>query len=308
MERFKKKARHLYKSVVNLIIFAATLPILLVLRLLPIRAGVLAARLLADFLYKIDPRHKKVVLENLEMALGKDIDLHKREALARGCYRHLAISIMEILKLPYSNAPAMQEILQCDDISLLKESFAKGKGLLLITGHIGNWELLGAALCAYGLKLTVVARALKNFGFDWMVTRNRRRAGLKVIKRKGMMAAKQVIRALKNGDVVCMLIDQDTKVKGVFVEFFDKPSHTPAGAAEIALKTGVDIFFIVSFREDVLKHRAFIKGPIKLPEDIEQQQAVIELSQCFNDFAEQAIRQHPQQWVWMHQRWKTKPK
>jgi KDO2-lipid IV(A) lauroyltransferase len=175
-----------------------------------------------------------------------------------------------------------------------------GRGVLIVTGHCGNWELLAAAINCRGLGMRVVARALDEPELQDLLVAFRRRFGSESIERGRPGAARELLRALREG-ALGMLIDQDTRVDGVWVPFFGRPAYTPVGAAKVALRPGVAAVPTFIERRPDGTHLARFLPPLDLPPD--ETEATAAMTRAI----EAQIRRRPEQWVWMHRRWRRQP-
>ena len=182
------------------------------------------------------------------------------------------------------------------------------KGLLILAGHIGNWELIAAGI-ARNYSLNVIAKKIYIEELNNMLVKYRNMKNVKVILRSESSSARKMLKALRNNEIIAMLIDQDTSVQSVFVDFFGMPASTPLGLASIALKTGTPVIMASDKRLPGYKHQFIISDEIVPPEttgnfDTDVKNFTAKLTKCLEDF----IRENPEQWVWFHERWKTKQK
>jgi KDO2-lipid IV(A) lauroyltransferase len=181
----------------------------------------------------------------------------------------------------------------------LDDMLARGAGVVALAGHVGNWELLGAYLARAGYPLTVMATRIKDRRLDDLLVGVRRKAGIKVLERsRGLMGA---FRCLTRGEVLGVLIDQDTSVDSVTVDFLGHPAKTPVGPAKLAARTGAAIVPMAMLMTPEGTYRIEIREPINLNGDKSLEHDVERCSKALEDF----IRHDPDQWVWMHKRWKS---
>jgi KDO2-lipid IV(A) lauroyltransferase len=176
-----------------------------------------------------------------------------------------------------------------------------GRPVLILTGHCGNWELLAATLNRRGLGMAVVARELDDPLQQESLLRFRARFGTRTIVRGRPGAARELLRAVRTGGGLGMLIDQDTRVEGVFVDFFGRPAWTPIGAADLALRFRATVLPTFIERRPDGDHRATIHPPLDLPAD------PAAATQAMTATIEAQVRRVPGQWVWMHRRWRRQP-
>ncbi|HEY5599227.1 MAG TPA: lysophospholipid acyltransferase family protein, partial [Candidatus Manganitrophaceae bacterium] len=188
----------------------------------------------------------------------------------------------------------------------LEAAAAEGKGMILITGHIGNWELMAAALSVRGYPLHVIAAPLYDPRIDEWIVRFRERFKIETISRGSPASSKKILGVLRKKEALGLLIDQDTRVDGVFVDFFNKKAYTPAGAAQLALRSeaATMMCFITRLPDD--RHRITIEKPFLLTRTSDHEEDVKVNTARFTARIEEHIKHYPDQWVWMHRRWKTK--
>jgi KDO2-lipid IV(A) lauroyltransferase len=188
----------------------------------------------------------------------------------------------------------------------LREAHARGKGVVCIAAHLGNWELHAWSVARHGLPLAAVGKENVDPRLNGLVDRFRSRGGLRNVWRGQPGAAVAMLRALRKGELLAMLIDQDTNVQNVFVPFFGRPAATPRAAADLVVRTGATALVCLNYRGDDGVYRASTEE-VEVPRTGDDERDVVELTARFTARIEAAIRAHPEQWVWMHQRWKTKP-
>ena len=209
------------------------------------------------------------------------------------------------MRLGSNTKEELDRIVAAEGLEHLDRTSEEGKGVVLLSGHIGNWELLGAYIAMKGYPFSVVGRSLNNPRLDRLLVAHRERLGLKNIARG--KATRQILRALHRGEMVGFLIDQDTEVEGAFVDFLGRPAYTPTGPVTLALKLGAPIVSAAIHREQDDTYHVVVRPRLEpartddVAEDIRVNTAIC--SKVLEDF----IREHPAQWVWMHRRWKTKP-
>jgi KDO2-lipid IV(A) lauroyltransferase len=179
--------------------------------------------------------------------------------------------------------------------------------VLFISGHVGNFELLARRIAMDGFPSQTIAKETSDPRLTRLIEQMRSSGGLRCIWRGQEGAARHMLRALRKGELLGLLIDQDTKVQGVFVDFFGKKAFTPRAAADLALRTGAALVVGFAFRRADGGHRLTLKRIVTATQSNDQEQNVINLTQELTSEIENAIRQAPDSWVWMHRRWKTRP-
>lgn len=195
------------------------------------------------------------------------------------------------------------EVVGYDEV---EKAVAQGNGVILSSGHFGNWEFAGAAAIVYGIPLEVVFQRQRNPLFNADIVANRNRLGIRLIDRKE--APKKVLRALRSGGVVGLIGDQNVRRGGVFVDFFGKPAATARGTALFALRTGAPIFFSMATRlpGSPLRYRVTFE-PIEFTPTGDMERDVLRLTETHTKLLEDHVRRAPEQYFWQHRRWKTRP-
>ena len=217
-----------------------------------------------------------------------------------------AKNFFELANFPKMDAPFLNSISGFENLHLIKDAVLKGKGMLFVSAHTGNWEVSAAAIAETGVPLNVVAKKIYIDGLNDMLVGYRNGKNVKVILRDAPDTARKLLKALKKGEIIAMLIDQDTNVPGVFVDFFGKSAWTPSGLAILALKTGAEVLVGLDFRTGKYGHKTIVKGPLTVELSGNFEKDTINLTQKATAMLEEHIRQYPEQWVWFHERWKTK--
>lgn len=187
------------------------------------------------------------------------------------------------------------------------EQLEKGRGALFITGHCGNWELLAALVVKLGFPLRPIVRRLYDQRLDDLLNEHRIRHGYPPITRTGKEMVSDVQAVFEGNGILGILIDQDTKVRGVFAPFLGYPAHTPSGPAYLAYKMDMDVIVGLIRRNSNGGHKATILPPIKRPCSGDEKADLVEYTEKMNDVIGEHIRNFPAEWVWMHRRWKTRP-
>ncbi len=256
---------------------------------------------LGSISYGILFKIKKQIKNNLKMVFS-DWPLEKINKVTKKVFVHLGRSFFEVLSLPTINPYNIDKVVEVDGLINLKDAFSKNKGVLWLTAHFGNWELMGAYVALKGYPLNVIARRINNEAINRLIVRIRESAKMKCILRK--QSLKKILSALRKKEILAFLIDQDTRrVAGVFVDFLGKKAYTPIGLASIALKTKAPVIpgFII---RDGHKHRICIEKPLSVIEDSNYETALKRNTQLYNTYIEKYIKMYPEQWVWMHNRWR----
>ena len=178
--------------------------------------------------------------------------------------------------------------------------------MIYVTGHIGNWELMGHAV-RLGTPVSVIAAPIEPEQVNDMIVGLRASMGVRTILRSRPGASRELIRVFKENRVLGILIDQDTDVESAFVDFMGRPAWTPTAAASMALKFGAPVIFGYVQRGKDNRHTITIEGPLELIHSGDPNMDIIANTAMLTKKIEDAIRQNPEQWVWMHRRWRRQP-
>jgi Kdo2-lipid IVA lauroyltransferase/acyltransferase len=245
---------------------------------------------------------RAVTLENLERALP-ELPAPERRAIARRAYQNLAWGVLESLTSSEADGGELGKLVTIDNWELVEQQRARGKGLLIATGHFGSWELLGEAM-AQRLPISVVVKPLKGALNERMV-RSRLEAGIELLAGRGAVASS--VEALGRGRVVCMLVDQVISAeRGVFVPFFGQLASTTPGLSVAAARSGAPVLVGMGVRDGVGLRLTF-EGPIDYVDTGDPAEDVRRHTAEITAALERWIRRHPDHWLWLHRRWKVRP-
>ena len=245
-----------------------------------------------------------LMIKHLSLAF-KEKSQNEIKNLARRTFKMLGKNTGEILRSTQIKTLAqLEEILVTTGLENYEVAHARGKGVIFLTCHLGAFDLQVTNMAMRGLNPNIIGTPLKDKRLTELLWKYRNMHGAIAIER-GKETFK-LIKILKSGGSVALLIDQDTKVKSRFVDFFGMPAATPVGATVLAMKTGAAVIpTYVYLGDDGLQHMQVLpEVPMKLTGDDEVD--MVYNTQVLTNFIENTIRQHPDQWVWMHERWKTK--
>lgn len=270
---------------------------------LPERAALQCGRALGGAAERLGIR-RTVALDNVGRAFGASLDDDARRALVRASYRHLGTSLIEFLRLPHAGLAARRAGLVLDGEEHFRNALAAGRGAIVASGHIGNWEWMGACLTARDFPVTFVVQRMRNARVEAQVERLRGAAGIDVVARG--MGLRRVHAALAANRLVFFMCDQDARRRGMFVPFFGIPASTPKGAAQLAVRERVPFVPAFGWRGPQGRHHATVHAPL-VPPSGDEDEAVRTLLAGFNRRLEDAIRRAPEQYWWAHRRWKTRP-
>ncbi len=261
--------------------------------------------LMGQILFLADRKHRKIALNNLTRAFGHEKNPYEIKILARRVFKNLGQIIFEIgwfLRLESKDFPKYFNI---QGLSNYRNAYEKGRGVLLLTAHMGNWELLPVVVAMAGYPVSVLYRPLDFSPLDLFFVMTRGRFGAELIPAARSM--KKILRSLKHGKAVGMLMDQNFDwYEGVFVDFFGHRACTNKGMALLARRTEAPVIPVFLVREKSGFMAEFgSEIPLIKTEDIRKDLEAN--TQQYNRIIEEFVRRYPDQWFWVHQRWKTKP-
>ncbi len=284
----------------NIFIYSLTRIMIGLVGLVPARLVTRIGRWIGALAHFVARRERLLARQNLAAAFGLESDSPRAHLLARGVFNELGVSAIELCRLHRSRNTVPRIIIPEASRQALGRALAEDKGVVFVTGHIGNWELMALTLAGLGYPISTVAKESYDSRFTRLIDRFRNRAGVEAIYRGRPGAATAMLRALRKNRVLGFLIDQDTRVPSTFVPFFGRPAHTPIGPAVFALRSGAPVV-VGSIRRTANGSHIVEIARCPIPEDVNA--ATAELTRQL----ESRIRKHPSQWVWFHRRWKTRP-
>ncbi|MDD5556510.1 MAG: lysophospholipid acyltransferase family protein [bacterium] len=255
--------------------------------------------------YHLLRRERRKTLANLELALGRELGGAERRRLARAVFVNLGRNVTELALYSRLTNENIHGLVRIEGREIVDRALAGGRGIIIITGHIGNWELIPTYFAALGYRGGVVARRLYYEKYERLLYRLRRSRGFRIFYRDE--PPREILRTLRNNGVIGILADQDVrKLDGVFVDFFGIPAYTPTAPVLIAARSGAPLVPARIIREG-RRHRIVIDEPIHLRRTGDREADLVRATQAWSDRIERYVRERPEQWVWMHRRWKTRP-
>lgn len=292
--------------VVQWIEYAAAMALALPFYLLPHSIAFRGGELIGELLYRVMNRRRAIGYKNLDIAFGNQLSKQEKQRILRANFRNLGKSLVEMIHFPKMSKRYLQEKVNIVGQENYLAAMSKGKGMIYLTAHFGNWEISSHAQSAAGHPLNIVVRPLDNPYLDNIVTTLRTLYGNTLLARgKGL---KRMISALKNKEAVGILMDQNTmRSKGIFVDFFGKPACTVPVIAILALRYEVPVIpgFIVRTGFDT--HTLYLGSEIDIQRTGDAQKDIEINTAHFNTIIEDFVRRYPDQWFWIHNRWKNQP-
>ena len=274
------------------------------LAILPMRIALKVGEMLGVLLFYVWGSRRKIAIENLTktVSAGAIQISEPAEVVIKKNFRNLGRSFIEVIKIYYGLGDKIMQSVRIEGIEHFKAAQAKGKGVVLLAGHCGNWELLAIAASAKLAGISIVARPINNPYLNKLVERTRRKYGNEVIYKKG--ALKTIIRKLKNNEYVGILMDQAViPEEGYVMDFLGRGAWTSKIPAVIVRKTGAAV--IAGFIHRTAAGHIITASPeIELSGNNDKEEAVKEDTKNFSSYIENYIKEHPTEWLWIHRRWK----
>jgi len=287
-------------------------PLYLALRLLVSVVGWLPrgvclflARILGRLAFLLALRERRKTLEHLSRAFGGEKNSEEIWELGRKVFVHWAQAGVDVLRSPQLNRKTIEELIdKGDGCSILDRALERGLGIILLTGHLGNWELMGAFLRTQGYEGAVVGRRLYYEKFNDLITGLRNQVNLRTIYQDA--PAREFLKVLNQNEILGILADQDIdRLDGVFVPFFGRPAYTLTAPVKLALASGAPLVPVFLMRVGD-RYQLHVEEPIWVEMRASREETIQEYTARWSQVIEEKIRAYPDQWVWMHRRWKTK--
>lgn len=286
-------------------VYTAIRTFFLCLGIFPLYTGRRLGALLGRLIFVCDSKHRDIALDNLFHAFGREKGTRQIRGLGQRVFQNLGQILFEIgwsLRLKRKD---IHKYFAVEGLSNLKGAHERGKGVLILTAHVGNWELLTVVTPMTGYPTSIVVRPLEFRPLEEFFIRLRTRFGGKLIPKKYSM--RMVMKSLKRGEMVGLLMDQNVDwYDGVFVDFFERLACTNKGLALLALNTGVPVVPVFLVR-DKSCFRIEFGHEVPLVQTGDKTKDVETNTQQYTKVIESVIRRYPDQWFWVHQRWKTRP-
>lgn len=285
---------------------AAAWPFIKLLGILPRPLARGLAIGISQLVYLFHVRLRRVGMRNLAMVFPEK-SIQERRRILQGEFVSLGRQLAELCQFPRYTAHNVEDVVVYDGLENYEEAYRRGKGVLFLTAHFGGWELSAFAHSLHGHWVNIVMRPMDNPYLDRMLQSYRTMHGNKVVPKDDFVRG--LLAAMKAGETVGILMDTNmTPPQGVFVDFFGIPACTASGLARIALRT--DAAVVPGFTiwdESLGKYRLRFDPALELIRTGNLEADIIANTQMFTKVIEQYVRKYPEQWLWVHRRWKTRP-
>ena len=264
------------------------------------------ARLVGEAAFFTARREREKTLQHLSLAFGEEKTPAALRELARRIFIHFAIVTVDVLRFPKLNRESVGRLVENQQsLSILDRVLAEGKGAILLTAHLGNWELMGAFLRLHGYLGAVIGRRIYYEKFNDMIIQLRESIAYKTLYQDA--SPREFLKVLHKNQILGILADQDVnRLEGVFVPFFGRPAYTLTSPVKLALATGAPLVptFLVRSGD---RYRLLMEEQIRVEMKGTREETIQEFTAAWSRVIEAKIRAFPDQWAWMHRRWKTQP-
>lgn len=272
-------------------------------RRIPLRAGRAMGRLLGTLAWHVVRRERRKALRNIAIAFPEWAEQKRRDTI-RAMFRHFGMSLFEIAWLWNMDLATRDRTTTFDGTEAMLQLIDEGRGVVFFTAHVGNWEWLSIAIGLFSRPTSVLQRERDEPEMGRYITEFRARVGVQTIDRGSPAAPRQMINAVRRGGILAFLLDQNMRTESVNVPFFGRPALTPVGPVKFAIRTEAWVVTALQERRPDGTHHIRILEPFQCKRDDDPTALAARITREI----EEQIRRVPEQWVWMHDRWKERPK
>ncbi|MFQ6131469.1 MAG: lysophospholipid acyltransferase family protein [Armatimonadota bacterium] len=304
MRKRKLKKHTLRRKLANLATHWLSWALQLVVRRLSLRSVRWLADRVADLLFGVLRYRRRDMDANLRTAFGDRLDRAQRRRIAKAATRSFVRTVLEFVKSPQLSDQDMHRLVRVRDFDRFRRAAQAGQGLILLCAHVGNWELLGARLARDGWPIWVIAREHNDDYTASLMRRIREANNMRVVPRDDL---RQALRCLRSGEVLGILPDTNVAHGGLLVDFLGRPATTAPGPALFAMRTGAAVMPCFAVRQPDDTYLIEFAEPLNLVDTGDREADLFANTRLMNRAIEDAIRRHPEQWLWMHRRWKSAP-
>lgn len=275
-------------------------------RQLPLDTALRLADRIGDLIYAVDRKTRERALAHLDIAYGETLPGAEKERIARAALRNAARCFVEVTHMEDLKARfgAYVTVEGWEHVHAVLEA---GKGAIVVTGHIGNWEVLAAYFAGRGIPIAGIARQMNDPRLNRLLVDFRARNGVRTIMRESPSSGREILKVLHERGVLALLIDQDIQAPSVSAPFFGRMARTPAAAAALAVRRDLPIVPAFARRRPHGGHYLSVLPPLYPPHSGDRRADVLTLTRRCNEIIEERVRANPEEWVWWHKRWRRKP-
>ena len=298
--------KQIRKNIKYTLLVAAIKVLLVVMRKLPRKVSMGLCGGVGAMAFRLLKEERLKTLNNLTTAYGDEKNAAEIYAMAKEVWINLGKSGAEFaIKMSQDDPEEFFKDLEVRGNEYLQEAIQRGRGILGLISHMGCWEGTALGLPMLGIPAYAIGKKLGNERLNTLLFESRGKKGVPTLARGS--SYKTILRVLSENNLIGILIDQDTEVRGVFVDFYGKPAYTPIGAAMLAMDSGAPVLPMFYLKKQDDTYEFVIEKEIPLADTGNRRQDMEENTRRFHRVIEEYIRKYPTQWVWMHNRWKTTP-
>ncbi|MFW5980442.1 MAG: lysophospholipid acyltransferase family protein [Halanaerobiaceae bacterium] len=287
----------------NIIIYCLFMIFYFIIKILPDRLRLYFGKGFGRFAYMMTGKRRKIAEKNLKLALGEKFKDKEIEKIIKKVYQHLGLVLVEFIMQDDINENNYKKFFEIQGVEYLKEAFSGGKGVILYSAHLGNWEWLAAFISLLGYPVNAIAYEQKNSYFNKKINNIREKSGVNIIP-KGF-SVREAYKKLKKGEGLYILGDQSAHSNGWKTDFFGQPSLTYQGAVQLAQRTGAVILPVFFVRKDWNNHQMVFYPPREVAATASEKEQKQELQEL-TSLVEKEIEKNVPQWLWLHRRWKKR--
>ena len=278
-----------------------------IVRSLPLSWNYGLARVFGSFFYRIDAKHRRIARRNLQLAFGSTKAEKEYRKILKASFQHFFTIVVESIFLPkYLTSDRWRERVEFSQAPQFKEHLKKGRGLIILAPHLGNWEAANFTVALAGIPFQVIARPLKNPYLDQYLRKNREMAGAEVLPRRG--GFRGLVEAISSGRAVAILHDQNQRKRPIFVNFFGKKAATDRSPAFLALRFDTPVVVAALLRQNkdfrFRMEAEFLYPPTSKEKNKDE---IHRFTEQIHRATEKMILNHPEQYFWLHDRYRTRP-
>lgn len=259
---------------------------------------------LAFLIYSVDKKHRKIAKVNLDLAYEDRISEEEKVSITKKCYKNLIYTLADFIKNQGASKEEVLDKVSFENSEIIEKAISENKRIIIVTAHYGNWELLSLSIAAKFTPLAVVGRDLDSEVMNKILTKNREQFDIELLSKSGAM--KGMVKSLKSNRPVGLLVDQNTKEsEGILINFFGKKArHTPSVAV---LAKKFDAVIIPAFIQNNNHENFVVKffEPISIDNSDDKEEDIRKCVQAQADITQKIIEDKPEEWFWLHQRWKN---
>ncbi|MGC3977106.1 MAG: lysophospholipid acyltransferase family protein [Paludibacteraceae bacterium] len=302
----RHKLKNIRRKTVITLLYPFLLFFLFLFRWLPIKITRKFAAFCGKHFYRLGTKNRETALANIRKVYGSSLTEEEIVNMAKQAFIESMTGFFDYMA--YSHVKKAKHYFRLVEITgeeHLKKAYQKGKGVICLIPHLSSWEFAAITPPMLGYETSAASKAMKSYLLENLMIKFRRRRGMKNITREG--SYKALVDVLKKGECLILMTDQDTKVKGAFVDFLGFPAYTPLGASRLLADTDAVLIPMTMTRKKDGNYRFVIYPEISTIKTNDKESDLIENTRRQNEVYTEIIRTYPEQWVWMHRRWKTTP-